>query len=193
MKTTKRTSNRDKALNTAEHLFLTKGFLLTSMDEIVTESKVSKTNIYYHFKSKEELLGAITERLVGRYEELIREAGSRSGLTVPQKIAAIGDLLIRGEDDFLGGCPFLTLYVQTSREAGFVRERIGRFFREQTLYLEGLLTEGVRSGELRSSLEPGPAAALILSGIEGALFLQHASPDSTYMQQVLPALAQLLK
>ncbi|EGL16907.1 hypothetical protein HMPREF9413_0688, partial [Paenibacillus sp. HGF7] len=39
MKTTKRTSNRDKALNTAEHLFLTKGFLLTSMDEIVAESK----------------------------------------------------------------------------------------------------------------------------------------------------------
>lgn len=45
MKTTKRTSNREKALNTAEHLFLTKGFLFTSMDEIVAESKVSKTNI----------------------------------------------------------------------------------------------------------------------------------------------------
>ncbi|WP_370570235.1 TetR/AcrR family transcriptional regulator [Paenibacillus sp. JCM 10914] len=59
-----RKSNRDTVLQVAAHLFLTKGYQLTSMDEIVDHCKVSKTNIYYHFKSKEELLLQIINRFI---------------------------------------------------------------------------------------------------------------------------------
>jgi TetR/AcrR family transcriptional repressor of nem operon len=78
MTKTKKITNRDVVLLTARNLFLTQGYLATSMDEIVITSKVSKTNIYYYFKSKEELLGAILDQLVLAYTRQMQEITARS-------------------------------------------------------------------------------------------------------------------
>jgi AcrR family transcriptional regulator len=40
-------------------LFSLKGFLNTSINDILTEAKISKGGFYNHFKSKEELFGSV--------------------------------------------------------------------------------------------------------------------------------------
>ena len=54
-------SNKNRVIETAASLFLKVGYTYTSMDEVVQQSGVSKSNVYYHFSSKEELLLAVID------------------------------------------------------------------------------------------------------------------------------------
>jgi TetR/AcrR family transcriptional repressor of nem operon len=193
MKTTSKTSNREIALQTASNLFLSKGYLVTSMDDIVAASKVSKTNIYYYFKSKEEILSTIIERMTDQYEALIAHIATQTELPVMERLTKLMQTLTLQDIDCLGGCPFLTLYTQTPMEATAIREQISVFFNKQLTILEQLITEGIARNEINSKLPPQPIASLILSTIEGGLFLQHAQQDPTILQQSLHALASMLK
>ena len=53
---------RGEILNRGEKLFVEKGFLSTTMDEIAGACELAKGTLYLHFKSKEELLSAILYR-----------------------------------------------------------------------------------------------------------------------------------
>lgn len=188
-------SNKDIALQSAFTLFLTKGFQATSMDEIVAHSKVSKTNIYYYFKSKEELLLATVDQLISHYEQRIHQILSHSDTTVLEKLEALLIILTDNteQNNYLGGCPFLTLYTQTPLEAIEVRNRIKSFFEQQFEAVELILAEGIAKQELKTELPIKQTATLIVSSIEGALFLAQASNNTDIVKAVYPALASLLK
>lgn len=188
-------SNKDIALQSAFTLFLTKGFQATSMDDIVAHSKVSKTNIYYYFKSKEELLLTTVDQLISHYEQRIHQVLSHSDTTVLEKLEALLIILTENteQNNFLGGCPFLTLYTQTPLEAIEVRDLIKSFFEQQFQAVELILAEGIAKQELKSELPVKQTATLIVSSIEGALFLAQASNNTDIVKAVYPALALLLK
>jgi AcrR family transcriptional regulator len=186
-------ANRSRVLQTAASLFLTKGYHATSMDEIVAESKVAKTNIYYHFKSKEELLSAILEDFIQAYTDLISNVMSQTSLSVRERFERFVRLLLQQRPDCSGGCPFLTLYVQIPHDAPRIREQVRLFFRSQVDAVAALLNEGVQKREFQADLPVGPTAQLIVSAIEGGLFLQQANEDPALLEDVLSTLAYLLK
>jgi len=193
MKPKTKISNREIALQTATSLFLSKGYLVTSMDDIVAESQVSKTNIYYYFKSKEELLSAIIGRMTEQYEQLIARIAAQTELPVMDRLTRLMQVLSLQDTECLGGCPFLTLYTQTPKEASAIREQISQFFDRQLIVLEQLIVQGIAGQEINAKLAPKPTAALILSTIEGGLFLQHVNREPAILQQSLHALATVLK
>ncbi len=55
---------KNEILDVAEHLFGTKGFDNTSTTDILNEIGIARGTLYYHFKSKEEILDAMIERTV---------------------------------------------------------------------------------------------------------------------------------
>ena len=54
--------SKERLLASARELIHENGFQQTSVDEILKKSGVTKSNFYYHFKSKEELGLIILER-----------------------------------------------------------------------------------------------------------------------------------
>ena len=56
---------RNEILDTAQRLFIEKGFIQTSVSEIVKEIGVAQGTFYYYFKTKEDILDAIIDRYVG--------------------------------------------------------------------------------------------------------------------------------
>ncbi|WP_310501701.1 TetR/AcrR family transcriptional regulator [Paenibacillus qinlingensis] len=193
MTKTKRITNRDVVLQTATNLFLTKGYSATSMDEIVHASTVSKTNIYYYFKSKEELLSAILDELIQTYTQLMQDIAARSDLCVQERFNLFYQSITSTEASSLAGCPFLTLYTQMPQEAQELRRKVGLFFQDQIHLVNELLLEGVRTGEFSPNLPTKAVAGLLISTLEGALFLQHANQDPALLGQTLTTLVHLLK
>lgn len=57
---------RNEILDAAEQLFCTKGFDNTSTNDILNEVRIARGTLYYHFKSKEDILDAMIERLTGQ-------------------------------------------------------------------------------------------------------------------------------
>jgi TetR/AcrR family transcriptional regulator, cholesterol catabolism regulator len=55
----RRPSRRDEILRRTAHVFLERGFEVTSLLDIAEALGISKAGLYYHFRSKQELLAAI--------------------------------------------------------------------------------------------------------------------------------------
>ena len=62
---------KEEILDVAEKLFGTKGFDHTSTNDILEGVGIARGTLYYHFRSKEEILDAVIERLTNR---LVAEA-----------------------------------------------------------------------------------------------------------------------
>ena len=66
---------KNEILDAAEQLFGTKGFDNTSTNDILNEIGIARGTLYYHFKSKEEILDAmidrVTDRLVGKAKAIV--------------------------------------------------------------------------------------------------------------------------
>ena len=54
---------RNEILDVAERLFSTKGFEQTSTNDILLEIGIARGTLYYHFKSKEDILDAVIARI----------------------------------------------------------------------------------------------------------------------------------
>lgn len=62
---------KEEILDVAEKLFAAKGFDHTSTNDILEGVGIARGTLYYHFRSKEEILDAVIERLTNR---LVAEA-----------------------------------------------------------------------------------------------------------------------
>lgn len=73
MRTVKEAEERkEEILDAAEKLFGTKGFDHTSTNDILEAVGIARGTLYYHFKSKEEILDGVIERISNR---LMSDAG----------------------------------------------------------------------------------------------------------------------
>lgn len=57
---------KEEILDVAEKLFGTKGFDNTSTNDILEEVGIARGTLYYHFKSKEDILDGVIERMTRR-------------------------------------------------------------------------------------------------------------------------------
>ena len=63
---------REEILDVAEKLFAAKGFDNTSTGDILDAVGIARGTLYYHFKSKEDILDGVIQRITNR---LMRDAG----------------------------------------------------------------------------------------------------------------------
>lgn len=64
-------STRERILDIALDLFVRKGYTETSLREIAAELGFSKAALYYHFESKQDILGALHMRMHGLSDSLL--------------------------------------------------------------------------------------------------------------------------
>ncbi|WMM26780.1 TetR/AcrR family transcriptional regulator [Tissierella sp. MB52-C2] len=63
----------EKILSVSERLFTEKGFDKTSIQDIINELQMSKGAIYHHFRSKEEILDAITKKQFSYSNQMLKK------------------------------------------------------------------------------------------------------------------------
>ena len=82
-------------LDTAESLFIEKGYDSTTVTDIITRMGLAKGAFYHYFTSKEEVVGAIVERIATRAEEALVDVSGRDELNGPEKLIAVIEWVIR--------------------------------------------------------------------------------------------------
>ena len=74
---------KSEILDVAERLFRTKGFDGTSTTDILNEIGIARGTLYYHFKSKEDILDALIERMTGSLVAKASEIARNKGMKMP--------------------------------------------------------------------------------------------------------------
>jgi len=178
--------SRDRLIEAAAVLFHEDGYRAVSLDRVLRESGVVRSNFYYHFKSKEELALAVIDAWRERLRaEVLEPALRRSDLPPLRRVGLlIGGLIERLEGDACrGGCPFGTLANSEAEHNDRFRAKLTETFDGFAQLLGGLFAEAAGRGDLPAT-SPGPAqlAALALGFLQGGYLLAKTYADSTPMR-----------
>lgn len=76
---------KEEILDAAEKLFGTKGFDNTSTGDILDAVGIARGTLYYHFKSKEEILDGVIERMTNRLMQDAEEIARNKELPVLER------------------------------------------------------------------------------------------------------------
>lgn len=179
---------RQKILDAAYVLFRRKGYTRVSMDEIAAASTVTKRTLYYHFRSKDELLEAVLET----QHRLALASFMTFGANLKGKPEAIVDELFRQIDVWADrprwtGSGFTRLVVELADLPGHPARTIAR---RHKAMLEAHLAELLaRSGVERA----GETAREIWLLSEGAISLILVHGDRGYSAAAARAAQALLR
>lgn len=162
-----RQKTHKRILESAEALFLRNGITQTSMNDIVTESGLSKGALYNHFESKEALLLAIHERQVEKtLGQLV--ASFPEDATPIEKLRMLGDLVFASSAHFPR--EFLAMniefFVVASRTPSLAPGLVRRY-RGVHGFIKRIIEEGVESGAFRDDVTPELVSAILFATADG--------------------------
>ncbi|MDK1341750.1 helix-turn-helix domain-containing protein [Streptomyces sp. 378] len=130
----RRGDTRRRIQDVALELFAQQGYEKTSLREIAEQLDVTKAALYYHFKTKEEILVSIFEDLTQPIEDLI-EWGRRQ----PHTLATKQEIVRRYADTLAQAAP---LFRFMHENQATVRElRIGDSFKERIRSLRDIIID----------------------------------------------------
>ncbi len=169
-------SNREKLLQTAASLFHLQGFQPTSLDEILDQSGVCRSNFYYHFRSKDDLgLEVLTHQVehfvTNVIDGILYDETHTPRERIERLFTQVGSAVCEGS--YRGGCPFGNLAAEMAGHAEF-RSRLSGFFKRWEEAVEHCLADGVARRHFRDDLDVRGAATTLVSQIEGAILLAKA-------------------
>ena len=97
----RRPSRRDEILRRTAHVFLERGFEIVSLVDVALACGISKAGLYYHFRSKQELLAAIINYAHDILEAEIQKevADSSSDEEALRRVIQTHALIMTREDD----------------------------------------------------------------------------------------------
>ncbi|MGD8523751.1 MAG: TetR/AcrR family transcriptional regulator [Desulfobacterales bacterium] len=164
-------SLKQKIIHESLKLFSLKGFLSTSLHDIIEAANTSKGGFYNHFSSKEELFFQVLNeaRKIWRERNLIGLEHNESAVgKIKMLLENYKDRYLKDADNFPGGCVFITLAVELSDQRPHLSKEIEKGFAGLKNMIKRLLDQGKQSGELGENVNTGVITEMIFNSILGA-------------------------
>ncbi len=126
---------RTRLTETAMKLAYRNGFRETSLADIAEAAHVPVGNVYYYFKTKEELGEAVVERRLAQFRELREEMDRLS--SPKERLFAFVESIRRNRQRLArGGCPLGGLCSELHKEGGALAKKSAALFTEPMGWLE---------------------------------------------------------
>jgi AcrR family transcriptional regulator len=150
---TKGERTRAAILTTAANLATQEGLDPLSIGRLAEATGMSKSGLFAHFGSKEELQIATAEHAASIFVENVI-APARKAPKGLARVWALCDhkLAYLEREVFPGGCFFASTSVEYSHKPGPVRDRIEELIRSWLSYLEHAVEQAQHAGELDGTL-----------------------------------------
>jgi AcrR family transcriptional regulator len=156
---------KDQILNGAEQVFSKKGFDQTRMDDIAEEIGLSKGTLYLYFKSKDDLIIAILDRIFqGVFKQL--DARKNVQMSATEAISQFTEEAIRDYKTMLRILPIAYEFLALTFRNKTVQKALKEYFRVYMDVLVPIIQRGIDSGEFRQvdAQEVAIAAGAIYEG-----------------------------
>lgn len=175
---------RDRLVAAARSLFHRKGFGETSLADIARESGVRLGNVYYYFKTKEDIAGAVIEAHSAYLAAIARKAEQMPDAR-QRVLSMLDSMACNCEEIANSGCPMGSLCMEFGKRDTALREDANRLLLRILSWIERQLAEMGRSD--------GRALAIqAVSTIQGASVLALAMRDPAILRQEVQRLKALV-
>src|SRR5215471_5764209 len=162
--------HRARLLQAAEKTTYRYGFGNTAIADIAKEARIPLGNVYYYFKTKDEIAKAIVELRVLRFRKRLQEfakAGSPK-----ERLCAFVHIKIKNREELArNGCPVGTFCTELRKLGGAAADKSGILFAMALDWME----EQFRA--LGKGTESRGLAVHLLSATQGVSVLAHTFHD----------------
>jgi TetR/AcrR family transcriptional repressor of nem operon len=176
-------------------LFSVKGYMSTSITDIIEAAGTSKGGFYNHFKSKEQLFREILSaaRKIWRERNLYKiENESRPLLKIQKLLENYRDRYLADSMNFPGGCIFVNLAVELSDQAPDLAKEVHTGFIRLGKMIRRLLDEEKKSGGISKNVNTENASNMIFSGLLGACVLYTSDKSKKQLNSTIASLLSYL-
>lgn len=165
--------SRQKLIEATIELMSSRGFEAMGINSILEAAGVSKSNFYYHFKSKEDLCLAALDSMTDAFFSMSDPILLNKALSPRKRL----EKFLKGMAEMIEseccnkGCPFVNLATETSDFVPAFRERISEYFDRYQQCFADVIQEGIQQGEFRSDVSAKLAAQVLLASMNGTIVL----------------------
>lgn len=187
---------RERIIHESLRLFSLKGFLSTSIGDILKATDASKGGFYNHFPTKEALFLEVLDEARRVWRERCL-----SGLDeIESPVAKIVKLLENYRDRYLkdseylpGGCIFVTFSVELDDQLPHLAKEVNAGFVGLKAMIQRLLDEGRESGELSSDASTGAITEMLFAGMIGASVIYGVDKSTDSLDKSIDTLIEYLE
>lgn len=160
---------KSQIINAAEDVFTKKGFDEARMDDIAEETGLSKGTLYLYFKSKDDLIIAILDRMFQR-EFKQMENLNQDGMSAINAIWKITDLLTKDILGLIRLIPIVYEFLALAFRNKYVQLALKKYINRYLDILIPIIQRGIEAGEFRQ-VNTREVAIAMGAMIEGTLLL----------------------
>jgi AcrR family transcriptional regulator len=176
---------RARIVDTAAELMRVRGVGGTTLDDVVAASKVSKSQLYRHFRDKPDLVRAVIE-LVGERKIAVE----RERLNKVRTFAGLRrwrDALVENNalHDGRYGCPLGSLANEVADQDAIARRKLRELFAAWEELFENLLRRFQREGLLPPEADVARLAIGFVAVVQGGYLLAQTSRDVAPMASAI--------
>jgi TetR/AcrR family transcriptional regulator, transcriptional repressor for nem operon len=162
--------NRARLLQAAVKATYRHGFGHTSLADIAKEAKVPLGNVYYYFKTKDEIGDAIVDLRISRFRILLAELNKTD--SPKERLCGFVQIKINNREALArSGCPVGTWCSELHKHRGPVAEK------SKVLFTEGLAWMETQFRALGKGRESRGLAVHLMGALQGASVLAHTFHD----------------
>lgn len=162
--------NRKRLVDAALKVTYRHGFANAALADIAREARVPLGNVYYYFKTKDEIGDAIIHLRLSRFRELLEEFDKSESPKV--RLCAFVQTKIRNRENLArSGCPVGTLCSELHKHRGEVARKSTVLFAECLAWMEAQFRAMGKGDESRG------LAVHLLSATQGVSLLAHTFHD----------------
>lgn len=173
-------SAREKLIQSAKELFSQKGYNHTTVEDIVKHAGLSKGAFYFYFKSKDQLMEELINRMANRTKEIM-ERWLQKDVSAEEAIKGhIKDFLVECyEDRHIAYVFFFELMCS--------KEEFRKLHKIHMEEIKGLLAQMVKKGYERGEFVCGKVETLInlIAGYIRLIYMERLLLDNAVLEEVL--------
>jgi len=177
---------RTRIIEQAAALFNQQGYAGASMSDLMRVTGLQKGGIYNHFRSKDELALEAFDFVTNRIQQKFMGALKGKRHAVDRLIAIINVYEHLLDEPLLeGGCPILNTAVESDDTHPALRKRAQLAMDGWRSLIQRIVAQGIKRGELHSTVDVDTVATILISTIEGAIMLSKLYGDASYLVRAL--------
>lgn len=183
-----------KILSKSGVLFNTQGYRATSISDITRATGFTKGAIYRHFGSKEELEKQTLLHLSSiMFDELRKRIKDQD--TAGKKLRTLFKFFESYITDpvLKGGCPLLNVATEADDAHPVLRKGALKVLDVLHDSLVTILKNGIRYGQLKSTIDTRYYATVIIASLEGAIMMSKLRGDNEDIRTVIRHLNRLVE
>ena len=187
---------KDKIVFESLKLFSLKGFLSTSVHDILTAANTSKGGFYNHFTSKEDLFFQVLDEARNIWREK-----NLSGLNeienpvdkIKRFLENFRDRYLKDAENFPGGCIFITFAVELNDQRPNLSKEVHKGFIGLKRMIKRLLDEGKERGDLGQGVSTDDITEMLFAGMLGATVMYGVDKSTVNLDRSIDSLVDYLE